>query len=84
MDPRIREDDGFGMDPRIREDDGLGMDPRIREDDGLGMDPRVREDDTLVASFLRPFVIPAQAGIHPRFRYDRLPRLRPWLSQSGR
>jgi len=42
-----------------------GMDPRIREDDALGMDPRIREDDALVASFMRPSVIPAEAGIHP-------------------
>ena len=73
-----------GMDPRIREDDALGMDPRVREDDALGMDPRIREDDGLVASFMRPSVIPAEAGIHPPLSDPRFPRLKPWLSLSGR
>ena len=42
------------------------MDPRVREDDtGRGMDPRVREDDGKCT------VIPAQAGIHPRFLPNR-------------
>jgi len=61
-----------------------GMDPRIREDDALGMDPRVREDDGLVASFMRPSVIPAEAGIHPPLSDPRFPRLKPLLSLSGR
>ena len=61
-----------------------GMDPRIREDDSLGMDPRIREDDGLVASFMRPSVIPAEAGIHPPLSDPRFPRLKPWLSLSGR
>jgi hypothetical protein len=43
MDPRMREDDGFGaLDPRLREDDGVG-----------GVDPRMREDDGVSPSFLR-------------------------------
>jgi len=41
------------------------MDPRVREDDGIKMDPRLREEDGQGPSFLRPPVIPAQAGIHP-------------------
>ena len=61
------------MDPRMREDDTeRGMDPRVREDDGKYVVMSAPPSSQLPSRHSCPcLVIPAQAGIHPRFLLNR-------------